>query len=168
MISRKLPNCTNVTHVRRNSARCLNKHTKHYEWALIVQNILKIEIFFSSFFPQKYELKRHRTVHENITYTCPYCQKVVKRKPSMIKHLRLTHKGEEQIWSEGNFIAKLKKFTNPSNDGFIQSESSNTNESSTDERNNFQSKNTSSSGISSSYGNFFFISFILNILSYFG
>lgn len=91
-------------------------------------------------------MKRHRTVHENITYTCPYCEKVVKRKPSMIKHLRVVHKEEEHIWSDGNFIAQLKKYTTaPLADGFgIQSESSNTNESSTDEKNNIQPKKVSS------------------------
>lgn len=80
-------------------------------------------------------MKRHRTVHENITYTCPYCDKVVKRKPSMIKHLRVTHKEEEHIWNDGSFIAQLKKYTKAPTDGFAQSESSNTNESSTDEKN---------------------------------
>lgn len=90
-------------------------------------------------------MKRHRTVHENITYTCPYCEKVVKRKPSMIKHLRVVHKEEEHIWSDGNFIAQLKKYITAPVDGFgIQSESSNTNESSTDEKNNIQPKKASS------------------------
>ncbi|XP_031635665.1 uncharacterized protein LOC116348727 [Contarinia nasturtii] len=95
-------------------------------------------------FNKKYELKRHKTVHENITYTCPFCNKMVKRKPSMIKHLRIVHKEEEHIWSDGNFVAQLKKYTKAPTDGFVQSESSNTNESSTDERHNIQSKNLTS------------------------
>lgn len=106
-------------------------------------------------------MKRHRTVHENITYTCPYCVKVVKRKPSMIKHLRVVHKEEEHIWSDGNFIAQLKKYTKMPMDGFAQSESSNTNESSTDERNNIQPKKTSSDISSLDNGNKFVCSFYL-------
>lgn len=98
---------------------------------------------------QKYELKRHRTVHENIKYTCPYCEKVVKRKPSMLKHLRLQHKDKEYIWSDNDFIAQLKYFTKSSSNGFAQSESSNTNESSTDERNNGTQKKLTSSVIGS-------------------
>lgn len=62
---------------------------------------------------QKYELKRHKTVHENITYTCPYCIKVVKRKPSIIKHLRILHKDHEHIWNHGNFIETLKQNADP-------------------------------------------------------
>lgn len=85
---------------------------------------------------QKYELKRHRTVHENIKYTCPYCEKEVKRKPSMLKHLRVAHKDKEHFWSDNDFIAQLKFYTKSTTNGFAQSESSNTNESSTDEKNN--------------------------------
>lgn len=61
---------------------------------------------------QKYELKRHKAVHENITFTCPYCAKVVKRKPSMIKHLRLTHTEFETEWNQNNFVDTLKKYVN--------------------------------------------------------
>lgn len=59
---------------------------------------------------QKYELKRHKAVHENITFTCPYCSKVVKRKPSMIKHLRVLHLDMEVDWNRTNFVETLKKF----------------------------------------------------------
>lgn len=78
---------------------------------------------------QKYELSRHRAVHENITFACPYCDKKVKRKPSMLKHLRLNHKDEEHIWNDNSFIAQLKRYTKPALEGYMQSESSNTNES---------------------------------------
>lgn len=57
---------------------------------------------------QKYELKRHTASHENITYKCPYCVKVVKRKPSILKHLRISHEELEHLWSEGKFIDSLK------------------------------------------------------------
>lgn len=100
--------------------------------------------------PQKYELKRHRTVHENVKYTCPYCDKEVKRKPSMLKHLRLIHKDKEHFWNDNEFIAQLKYYTKaaaPATNGFVQSESSNTNESSTDEKNNASSKKSSSSSV---------------------
>lgn len=62
----------------------------------------------------------------------------------MIKHLRIAHKDEEHIWNDGSFIAQLKQYTKAPVDGFIQSESSNTNESSNlaEERNNTQSKRT--------------------------
>lgn len=63
----------------------------------------------------------------------------------MIKHLRIAHKDEEHIWNDVSFIAQLKRYTKAPVDGFIPSESSNTNESShlTDERSNVQSKRTS-------------------------
>lgn len=80
--------------------------------------------------------------------------KVVKRKPSMIKHLRLVHKENEHIWKDGSFIAQLKSYTKAPLDGFVQSESSNTNESSTDERNNIHSKKTSSDIGSIDHGKF--------------
>lgn len=57
---------------------------------------------------QKYELKRHTASHENITYKCPYCVKVVKRKPSILKHLRISHNDLEHLWSKGKFIDSLK------------------------------------------------------------
>lgn len=98
---------------------------------------------------QKYELKRHRTVHENIKYTCPYCEKEVKRKPSMLKHLRLIHKDKEHFWSDNDFIAQLKYYTKTTTNGFVQSESSNTNESSTDEKNNASPSKPSSSVVGS-------------------
>lgn len=100
-----------------------------------------------------YELKRHRTIHENITYACLFCEKVVKRKPSMLKHLRIAHEEEEHIWCDENFITRLKRCTKVP-DGFVQSESSNTNESSTDERNNIQLKNISSDISSIDNGNY--------------
>lgn len=62
----------------------------------------------SIFSQQKYELKRHTASHENITYKCPYCVKVVKRKPSILKHLRLAHEDQEHLWSKGTFIDSLK------------------------------------------------------------
>lgn len=98
---------------------------------------------------QKYELKRHRTVHDNIKYTCPYCEKEVKRKPSMLKHLRLLHKDKEHFWSDNDFISQLKYYTKSTTNGFAQSESSNTNESSPDEKNNSSSKKPSSPVIGS-------------------
>lgn len=63
----------------------------------------------------------------------------------MIKHLRIAHKDEEHIWNDVSFIAQLKRYTKAPVDGFIPSESSNTNESSqlTDERSNVQPKRTS-------------------------
>lgn len=82
---------------------------------------------------QKYELKRHTAVHENVSYTCPFCKKVVKRKPSIIKHLRILHKDQEHIWSNGEFIAELKQNVEYS-ENFEQSESSNTVESGSDEK----------------------------------
>lgn len=101
-------------------------------------------------FNKKYELKRHRTVHENITYTCPYCEKVVKRKPSILKHLRVVHKEQEHIWNDVNFIAQLKNYTTVHT--FAQSESSKES-SSTDERNNIQAKKTPSDISSLDNGN---------------
>lgn len=73
----------------------------------------------------------------------------------MIKHLRLIHKEQEHIWNDSNFIAQLKRDTSAPADGFIQSESSNTNESSnlTDERNNVQPKRTSTNIGSMDNGN---------------
>lgn len=62
----------------------------------------------------------------------------------MMKHLRLIHKENEHIWNDSSFIASLKSYTKAPSDGYVQSESSNTNESSTDERNHIHSKNTSS------------------------
>lgn len=65
----------------------------------------------------------------------------------MLKHLRLTHKDKEHVWNDNDFIAQLKCFTKSTSNGFVQSESSNTNESSTDEKNIGLQKNSSSSGI---------------------
>lgn len=64
----------------------------------------------------------------------------MKRKPSILKHLKVVHKEEEHIWSDGNIILQLNKNTKSSVEGLAQSESSNTNESSTDERNNVSHK----------------------------
>lgn len=62
-------------------------------------------------------MKRHKTVHENVIYLCPYCpSKVVKRKPSIMKHLRILHKEHKAIWNDSKFIANLKQRTGyPSN-----------------------------------------------------
>lgn len=54
----------------------------------------------------------------------------------MLKHLRVAHKDKEHFWSDNDFIAQLKFYTKSTTNGFVQSESSNTNESSTDEKNN--------------------------------
>lgn len=72
-------------------------------------------------------MKRHKTVHENVIYTCPYCSKAVKRKQSIMKHLKITHKDLEHIWSSDNFVAKLKQHKIES-DTLEQSENSNMDE----------------------------------------
>ena len=64
---------------------------------------MNIEIY------QKYELTRHKAVHENIIYKCPYCGKVVKRKPSIIKHLQIAHKELEQTWNQVNLVEEVTK-----------------------------------------------------------
>lgn len=74
-------------------------------------------------------MKRHKTVHENVTYTCPYCSKVVKRKPSIIKHLKFQHKDFEHMWNNPKFIAELKKLKSANAiECFDQSENSNLDE----------------------------------------
>lgn len=57
-------------------------------------------------------MKRHEAVHENINYVCPYCNKIVKRKPSIIKHLRLLHPDKKSTWNNSGFIANLKQTAN--------------------------------------------------------
>lgn len=68
-----------------------------------------------------------------------------------MKHLRVTHKDKEHIWSDNEFIAKLKYYIKTTSNGFVQSESSNTNESSTDEKKiiNHLPKKSSTSAIDS-------------------
>lgn len=62
----------------------------------------------------------------------------------MLKHLRLQHKDKEHVWSDNEFIAQLKYYTKSASNGFVPSESSNTNESSIDEKNGSYAKKSAS------------------------
>lgn len=57
-------------------------------------------LFSRAFVAQKHELKQHSASHGNVTFTCSYCSKVVKRKSGLMKHLRALHRDVEHLWHE--------------------------------------------------------------------
>jgi hypothetical protein len=54
------------------------------------------------------QLNRHKDVHENLFYFCPFCKKApVKARSSLRKHFFKEHVDKINIWQASNFMSKL-------------------------------------------------------------
>lgn len=67
------------------------------------------KLMFDKFCLQRNQLTKHRPIHDNTQFVCPYCPnaKSVKAKSTMQKHLRALHEDRIEEWKVPGFVNAL-------------------------------------------------------------